>query len=139
MKMKKILNIESPRDHYLSKATVIWCFDDRFSEALEKFLAMTPEYQFDVVKIAGGVKQISSPENESDRDFILRQVAASIKLHKSEKVVLMAHTECGAYGGKIDVQFYVNELEEGEKTLRNFLHVDVVKLFVDFDGIYRLL
>lgn len=139
MKMKKILNVESPRKHYVAKATIIWCFDARFDKALEKFMTMTPEYQFDVIKVAGGVKQIASPERETDRNFILDQIAASIRLHKSETVIIMSHNECGAYDGKTDIGFYLGELKKGEDILENrFAGKKIIKIFVDFDGIYEV-
>ena len=140
--MKKILNVESPREHYVAKATILWCFDARFANALEKYKAMTPQYIFDVIKVAGGVKSIATPESEidSDREFVVEQITASIKLHKSEAIVIMAHDECGAYGGKRDaLDFYLEELEKGEKFLgERFPEKKVVKLFVAFDGIYQI-
>ena len=136
--MKKILSVESPEGHYHAKSVILWCFDDRFSGVLEKFLKEHPDQHFDVIKVAGGVKQLVSPEHETDRDFILRQIAASIKLHGAENVGIMAHDECGAYGGKREVPFYEEELKKGEEVLKEFLHIGVTKMFVGFDGIYEI-
>ena len=40
---------------------------------------------------AGGVQ---------DADFVLKQLAISVRLHNPEEVILVNHTDCGAYGGR---------------------------------------
>ena len=66
----------------------------------------------DKVSVAGSVQNIVTPKNESDREFILRQIDIARRLHGIEEVILMNHTDCGAYGGRSAFQ---NEIEEEEK------------------------
>lgn len=49
--------------------------------------------------MAGGAKSLASPEHEADREFLLAQVEKSIRLHGTDRVILMLHSDCGAYGG----------------------------------------
>jgi carbonic anhydrase len=50
----------------------------------------------DLVSFAGSAKNIVNPET---REFALRQIEISKSLHGMKEVVLVAHTDCGAYGG----------------------------------------
>jgi len=59
---------------------------------------------------AGGVQ---------DMDFALRQLAISVKLHNPNEVILVNHTDCGAYGGseafgsaEEEYKFHVKELKK---------------------------
>ena len=53
----------------------------------------------DPIKIAGGAKVLASPEREADREFVLDQIRKSMRLHGTRRVILMVHSDCGAYGG----------------------------------------
>ncbi len=78
---------------------MVACFDHRFDRVLRKFLRRIEIHNPDVVIVAGGAKSLSSPEHESDRDFLLAQVTKSIRLHGTDRIILMLHSDCGAYGG----------------------------------------
>lgn len=54
----------------------------------------------DIVSIAGAAKNLVSPKLPSDREFVLRQIEISKGLHGISQVILMNHTDCGAYGGR---------------------------------------
>ncbi len=137
--MEKIISLNLSRDHYTAKGTVLWCFDDRFTEALEKLKTSMPGEHFDDVRIAsGGLKKLASPEKESDREEVLEEIFKSVKLHHSNTVFMMAHNECGDYGGNTDRDFYLKELAKAEHVIQEHFNMEVVKLFVDFDGIYRV-
>ncbi|MEK7482413.1 MAG: carbonic anhydrase [Patescibacteria group bacterium] len=97
--MKKIVDVKIEKEHYVAAACLVWCFDDRFTPALEAFVKEKGYARFDVIRVAGGSKSLASPENESDREFILKQIEISLRLHKAQRIVLMNHSDCGAYGG----------------------------------------
>jgi hypothetical protein len=63
-----------------------------------KFLKRIGVAHPDPIKIAGGAKSLASPEQESDREFILDQIRKSMQLHGTTRAILMAHSDCGAYG-----------------------------------------
>lgn len=74
----------------------------RFELVTRKFLKKRAIWWADPLKIAGGAKIFASPADESERQFALSQVQTSMRLHRTQRVMLMAHRDCGAYGGLQD-------------------------------------
>src|SRR6266699_5840668 len=97
--MRKVLHFDSPRERYHCDASVVGCFDNRFDPASRKLLKRIGVTQPDPIKIAGGAKALASPEQEFHRTFVLNQIHKSIRLHGTDRVILMLHSDCGAYGG----------------------------------------
>ncbi len=143
--MQKIISYESPHEHYKAKLAVNWCFDNRFWKLF--LLYIQEEEWFDPIFVAGGAKDLASPETESDREYAVNQFAKSIKLHNPATIALMAHAECGAYGKKFnnpeeERKFYSEELIKAEAALldRPFLlkEIKIVRLYADFEGLYKV-
>jgi carbonic anhydrase len=75
--------------------------DFRFGNALKAYLEKNGLMDnCDIVSIAGAAKNIASPAQDSDRELALRQIEISKRLHHIHDVILMNHTDCGAYGGR---------------------------------------
>ena len=53
----------------------------------------------DPLKIAGGAKDFRLPGRRHRAKFALSQVQTSMRLHRTNRVILMVHSDCGAYGG----------------------------------------
>jgi carbonic anhydrase len=100
--MRKLFHFDSPREKYHCDASVVGCFDNRFDTACRKLLKRIGVMQPDMVKIAGGAKALASPELEFHRAFVLEQIHKSIRLHGTDRVILILHSDCGAYGGLTD-------------------------------------
>jgi carbonic anhydrase len=100
--MRKIFHFDSPREKYRCDASVVSCFDNRFDAVSRKLLKRLGVVQPDAIRIAGGAKALASPEDESHRTFVLEQIRKSIRLHGTERAILMVHSDCGAYGGLAD-------------------------------------
>ena len=84
--------------HYC-KALIIHCIDFRLGGAIKNYLARNDLFDnCDVVAVAGAVKNLVAPQQEFDREVLLRQIAISKKLHHITHLILMNHTDCGAYG-----------------------------------------
>ena len=82
------------------KALVLHCMDFRFKPKVHEFLVSEGIMgDFDDVSIAGACKNFVSPQNDAERELMLRQIEISKRLHGIEEVILMNHTDCGAYGG----------------------------------------
>ena len=145
--MKRILNFRSSTEHYLSDACVVWCFDARFTDLLDELLVAKHWRNIDLIKVAGGAKALSSPENAEERNFILGQIAKSITLHKAARVALMVHAECGAYSKHFDDPkeerlFYESEAKKAGDIIRAFLakgnlSIEIISLVADFDGLWQ--
>ena len=91
--MKKVFHFDAPREKYHCDAAILWCFDNRFELGFRKFLKRIGVVNSDPIKVAGGAKCLASPEQESDRAFVLDQIRKSIRLHGTTRVILMVHSD----------------------------------------------
>ena len=144
--MKKIFHFDSPREKYCCDAAIVWCFDNRFDLGFRKFLKRRGIINSDPIKIAGGAKSLASPEHETDREFLLDQIRKSIRLHGTKHVILMLHSDCGAYGGlaafgnnaQKEVEHHSQELKKAAENLRSAIFsVEISGYFVNFEGVYE--
>jgi hypothetical protein len=144
--VRKVFHFNAPRERYQCDAAIIWCFDNRFDLGFRKFLKRIGVANSDPVKIAGGAKSLASPDRESDREFVLEQIRKSIRLHGTRRVILMLHSDCGAYGGLADgfggdaraeAEHHQEELRRAAAILRNAIPgIEVDEYFVDFEGVW---
>jgi hypothetical protein len=145
--MKKVFHFAAPRDRYLCDAAILWCFDNRFELGFRKFLKRIAIKYSDPIKIAGGAKSMASPDQEPEREFVLEQIRKSIQLHGTRRVILMVHSDCGAYGGlaggfggdaTAEAIHHERELQCAATNLRAAIPgIEVQGYFVDFDGIWE--
>src|SRR5260370_38004516 len=97
--MHKVFHFDSPRQRYRCDAAIVWCFDNRFEVVLRRLVKRLGLSYYDPIRIAGGTKCLASPDHDRDREFVLEQIRISMRLHATETVILMLHSDCGAYGG----------------------------------------
>ena len=145
--MKKVFHFDAPREKYHCDAAIIWCFDNRFELGFRKFLKRIGIFNSDPIKIAGGAKCLASPELESDREFVLEQIRKSMRQHGTKRVVLMVHSDCGAYGGlagrfggdaRAEAEHHHGELRHAAANLAIAIPgIEVQADFVDFEGIWE--
>jgi hypothetical protein len=143
------IKFESSKEHYVAEACVVWCYDARFSELYDAFLDQRSfsKSKIDLVKGAGGAQALaaeSGPEHEAFRS----QIEKSIRLHKTERVVLMLHMDCGGYGGskafkddhEAEWNHHAAELEKASEFVRNtFPEIKEVECWIaDFDGLHEV-
>ena len=146
--MKKVFHFDAPRDKYHCDAAIVWCFDNRFELGFRKFLKRVGVVNSDPIKIAGGAKSLASPELESDRQFVIEQLRKSIRLHGTRRIILMLHSDCGAYGGlaggfqgdcERERLHHRAELELAAANLAAAIPgVEIETYFVDFEGVWAL-
>jgi carbonic anhydrase len=75
--------------------------DFRFGSELKNWLEQNDLMNnCDIVSLAGAAKNLVSPAADADRELVLRQIEISKRLHHISEVILMNHTDCGAYGGR---------------------------------------
>src|ERR1700687_1324084 len=144
--MKKVFHFDAPREKYHCDAAILWCFDNRFELGFRKFLKRIGVVHSDPIKIAGGAKCMASPEHESDREFVLEQIRKSMRLHGTKRVILMLHSDCGAYGGLADAfpgdaqpeaAHHKQELQQAAANLSAAIPgIEIQGYFVDFEGIW---
>ncbi len=143
--MKKVLHFDAPRDWYRCDAAVVWCFDCRFEMTFRKLLKRMRIVNYDAIRVAGGAKILGSPERESEREFAVDQIRKSIRLHDTRLIVLMVHSDCGAYGGlaafggdgKAEARHHADELRKAAAFLHTELpELSIVSVYVDFEGVW---
>lgn len=101
--------------HYC-KYLIAHCIDFRLQKAIKDYLEKNGLLgNCDIVSAAGGVK---------NTDFLLEQVDVSSSLHKIQEVILLNHTDCGAYGGSAkfssfekERNFHAAELRKAKESL----------------------
>ena len=145
--MKKVFHFDAPREKYQCDAAIVWCFDNRFDLGFRKFLKRVGVVNSDPIKIAGGAKCLASPEHEGEREFVIEQIRKSMRLHETGRVILMVHSDCGAYGGlaggfggdsRAEAAHHYTELRLAAETLRKAIpEVAVSAYFVDFEGVWE--
>lgn len=144
--MQRIFSYQTLLDHYTAEAFTLRCFDDRFWKAFKNFLKAQGLKHIDPESVAGGPKILASPEKESDRDFMLREIEKSIRLHHTPRVILFTHYDCGAYGGLAKFNgneeeqfvFHQEELRKAAAAVRErFPHIAVDTYFIDKEGIMK--
>jgi len=145
--MKKVFHFDAPREGYNCDAVIVSCFDHRFHLGFSKFLKRLGVSKSDPIKIAGGAKSLASPRNTDEREFVLEQIRTSIRLHATRLVILMVHSDCGAYGGldafsgdaRAEGQHHEKELRRAADCVAKAIpDVDVQTYFVDFEGIWAV-
>ena len=145
--MRKVFHFDSPRERYLCDAAIVWCFDNRFEPGFRKFLKRIGIQSSDPIKVAGGAKSLASPKLPTDREFVVDQIRTSMKLHGTTRVILMLHSDCGAYGGleegfhgdpRAEVEHLKKELRIAARNLRvAFPDIKIDGYFVDFEGVWE--
>jgi hypothetical protein len=144
--MRKLFYFLSPRERYKCDAAVVWCYDHRFEPALRKLLKRLGVVWSDPIRVAGGAKVLADPDMEGDRQFILKQLRWSMKLHGTDTVFLMLHSDCGAYGGLVafdgdptkEMEHHKADLERAAEALKHAIpELTVRSFFVDFEGVWE--
>lgn len=145
--MRKILSAESDPKHYRAEACVVWCFDDRFSKPLEALAQREKFKHYDLVRIAGGAKPLASLTQDNGLLFLLSQVRTSVLLHKAREIILMVHTDCGAYGGSkafngdvSEIHKLKQDLERAKTLLQRELSPEtkIKGILADFHNLYEV-
>ena len=141
-----VFHEKSSLEHYKAQAYVVRCVDDRFYRAQKNFLKEEGINQLDPKTPAGGAKVFSSPIKKGDRDYNIRELEISIRLHHVKKVKLFTHHDCGAYGGFAafdndhdkEFLFHCKEHKKAVKyILARFPELVVETYFVDEHGIVK--
>jgi hypothetical protein len=145
--MRKLFHFDAPRERYSCDAVIVWCFDNRFEVGFRKFLKRIGVEYSDPIKIAGGAKSLASPDTEAEREFVLDQIRASMRLHGTRRAILMVHSDCGAYGGlegfggdeAAELRHHRAELVKATDALQAAIPgLSVEGYFVNFEGVWEV-
>ncbi|KKT82176.1 MAG: hypothetical protein UW79_C0010G0013 [Candidatus Yanofskybacteria bacterium GW2011_GWA2_44_9] len=135
---------KSRLEHYKAGAFVVRCLDSRFWKIAKRFIKSLGLKHIDPAFPAGGSKVFSSPFDEHETEHYLGQIAKSIGLHHTERVMLFSHHDCGAYGGFVhfgndpakELEFHRGEHRKAVAAIKKrFPRLKVETYFIDPDGI----
>ena len=118
------------------KNLLILCMDFRLNGEVDKWIKDSGllEGGYDLLSIAGAGKRIAEGETE-----IFEDIAVSCDLHQAQKVILMHHSDCGAYAKDYD---FSSPQEEKEKQIEDmnkaeakikarYPHLEVIKVWAE--------
>lgn len=146
-KKKYVFLHKAETEHYKADVFVMRCLDNRFWKTFQRFMRKIGVGDIDPESPAGGAKVFASPEKKHDRDFFLREIEKSIRLHHTKRVMLFTHSDCGAYGGlqrfggdkEKEFAFHVVELKKAKAVVRKcFPKLKVEIYFIDSMGIVKI-
>jgi carbonic anhydrase len=102
---------------HICKNLLIRCMDFRLRDELMDWIEESGLFEggFDVISLAGASKSLAEGPQEI-RDFFLRQVGISTELHHAERVVILHHSDCGAYAGSYT---FANSEEEKKQQIED--------------------
>lgn len=104
----------------------------------------------DLVGIGGSVKYLIDDNYPERKEFLLEQIKISKELHQAKKVILINHTDCGAYGGSKmfsnegeEREFHLQQLKKAKEVIKKrFPELEVETVFaeireggIDFKGV----
>jgi len=78
------------------EVVVLFCMDHRYARLVQDFIYKRFDVdRFDPIAVAGGAKTVNDSEDLVDRCF-----GVSRNLHEVKTIVIVNHSDCGAYGGR---------------------------------------
>lgn len=88
----------------------ITCIDYRFAAANQDFINETLKLKdnYDHISIPGSIYNFINPET---RDLVFSKFALSVRFHLVNRVVVISHKDCGAYGGSVSFGSELSEYE----------------------------
>jgi hypothetical protein len=115
---------------------VLSCIDFRFWKETAEFAENELGIKtFDFPSLPGSAKAINESQDE---EFVFGCIKVPIELHHAEKVVIINHQDCGAYGGsakfggdeKAEQEFHEKELKKAkEKVLARYPDKEIILVY----------
>lgn len=95
-----------------AKCCIITCIDFRLQKAYADFIKSNNWIGVsDIISVAGCSRDLVKPIHESHKEYLLRQIDLSTKLHNPEAIIFLDHQDCGGYAqdGTIAANLPVND------------------------------
>lgn len=109
---------------------IVTCIDFRFQKYINDWISKNfRNGTFDRVAIAGGV---------FDLDYVLKQTEISHRLHHIQKVILINHEDCGAYGEAGTAEKHSTDLRTaGEEIKQLYPELKIEGYYLHLDGTFE--
>ena|SRR3989344_1381629 len=118
--------------NHIANAIIVACIDFRFQKFIRNWIDKNLKNKtFDYVGFAGATK---------DLETAMKQIDIAVRLHGIQRVILMHHEECGAYGTQSTPERHEKDLLKAKSAiLKKYpkLNVDLyyLKLNGDFESV----
>ena len=133
-------------DRDYADAVVLSCMGFRFVSQTE--MAVQKAFgvgDVDLIRLAGGAKNLSSPRVRSRRRAVISDITLAIESHHVEKIILLNHQTCGKYAAEgfkwersqfeAERAFHHQELRRaGEYAKKKFLQTEVLLGYTTVTG-----
>lgn len=124
--------VSSQNNTHHCDALVIHCIDFRFHEAIRDFLQNELGLaSYDLLTIPGAAKHFTAIGSAVRREGLLEDIGISVRLHAPKEIILINHSDCGAYGGAT----VFTSVEEERKNHESALKEAAEALRQNFSGI----
>lgn len=112
------------------KDLIVTCIDYRLQRYILSHLRLNHRHgTYDRVSLAGGVH---------DLKYVLGQVDISKQLHHINRVVLVNHEDCGAYGEEGTLEQHTKDLHRARaQILKKHPDLKVEAYFLHLDGTFK--
>ncbi|PIY96947.1 MAG: hypothetical protein COY66_02125 [Candidatus Kerfeldbacteria bacterium CG_4_10_14_0_8_um_filter_42_10] len=81
-----------------AKALIITCMDFRFQDAIHDFSReLRIEGSYDLLTVPGVAKNLSRPDDQNTKNYLLDSIEKSFRLHEIARVIIINHQNCGGY------------------------------------------
>ncbi|MEK9181377.1 MAG: carbonic anhydrase [Patescibacteria group bacterium] len=130
--------------HLVAQAFVLICMDLRLHSdgRLASLLHQEGIRTFDLKADAGAAQVLAAADNQPVKDWLIQNISISVNLHGIKEVVLINHSDCGAYGGSEkfssdaeERQFHKVDLQRAAALVhRKFPKLKVRTFFAWIDG-----
>lgn len=148
--LETVLKLDSPEDHYTAWACVFCCFEDRIWKLRNEFFRWLAKRfgmeHLDPITIAGGPMALAE-DDPMRKEFALNEISISRQAHNTNRVILIFHTDCGAYKligrsfNSCEEEYRHHEAASlrAEATVKErFPDMEVERYIADFHGIHRV-
>jgi carbonic anhydrase len=125
------------KDVHNCEAVVLCCIDFRFWRETLEFVEQELEIKtFDFPSLPGAAKAIN--ECLEDSDLAMQCIGVPCNLHHAQKIVIVNHQDCGAYGGsakfsgdaEAEQKFHEGELQKAKaKILEKYPDKEVILIY----------
>lgn len=116
---------------HTTDAIVITCIDFRLQKHIKDWLTkrFPHAYEFDRVALAGGIFDLYT---------VLSQIDISRRLHHINKVILISHEDCGAYGEAGTYARHTADLARAKDTIsRLYPELSVETYYLHLSGTFE--
>lgn len=125
------------KDVHACEAAVLTCIDFRFWKETVEFVELELGIRnFDFPSLPGSAKAINESNGE---DLAMSCISVPVNLHHAQKIVIINHQDCGAYGGsekfsgsdEEEQKFHEEELKKAkEKILAKYPDKEIILIYV---------